>query len=133
MKPGILVAEAVMVLAPDMGREKIVQRRDRAPPAELARHLQPFGVLVEHRVDDVDEGLVAREEPVPAGQQVAFEPALAEVFAQHLHDAAFAGEMDVIGLDPLHPDAVGHLEDGVEPVRGRLVRADDAEVAASPR
>jgi hypothetical protein len=32
--------------------------------------------LVEHRVDDVDEGLVAVEEAVAAGQQIALEPAL---------------------------------------------------------
>ena len=43
----------------------------------LWRDLEPFGVLVDHRVDDVDEGLVAGEEAVAAGEQVAFEPALA--------------------------------------------------------
>ena len=42
-------------------------------------------MLVEHGIDDVDEGLVAGEEAVPAGQQIAFEPALALVLAQHLH------------------------------------------------
>ena len=46
--------------------------------------LQPFRVLVEHRVDDVDERFVAGEEAVPAGQQVAFEPALAHVLARGL-------------------------------------------------
>jgi hypothetical protein len=43
----------------------------------VAGHLQPFGVLVEHRVDDVDKGLVAAEEAVPASQQITFQPALA--------------------------------------------------------
>ena len=53
---------------------------------------------------------------MPAGQQIAFQPALAEMLAQHLHDAAVARQVNVVGLDPLHPDAVGHLEHGVEAV-----------------
>jgi hypothetical protein len=38
-------------------------------------------VLVEHGINDVDEGFVAREEAVPAGQQITFEPTLALVLA----------------------------------------------------
>ena len=55
-----------------IGRRQGMSRRD----------LQPLGVLVEHRVDDVDERLVAVEQAVAAGQQVALEPALAEVLAR---------------------------------------------------
>ena len=51
-------------------------------------HLQPLRVLVEHRVDDVDEGLVAVEHAVAAGEQVALQPALALVLGEHLHDPA---------------------------------------------
>jgi hypothetical protein len=40
------------------------------------------------RVDDVDERLVTVEEAVPAGQEVALEPALALVLGEHLHHAA---------------------------------------------
>ena len=36
--------------------------------------------------------------------------------------------MDVLGKDRFHPGALGHLEDVLQPVRGGLVRADDAEV-----
>ena len=64
-----------------------------------ARDLQPLGVLVEHRVDDVDEGLVAGEEAVPAGEQVAFEPALAQVLAEDLHHPAVGREVVVVGQD----------------------------------
>ena len=78
---GILVAEAVVVLPPDMRGQQIVQRGDRLPPRQLARDLQPLGVLVDHRVDDVDEGLVAGEQAVPAGEQIALQPALAEMLA----------------------------------------------------
>ena len=54
-------------------------------------------MLVEHRIDDVDEGFVAGEEAVPAGEQIAFEPALAHVFAEHFHDAAVRRDMVVGG------------------------------------
>jgi hypothetical protein len=56
-------------------------------------------VLIEHRIDDVHEGLVAREQAVPAGQQITFEPALTQVLAKHFHDAALACEMHVVGLE----------------------------------
>jgi hypothetical protein len=35
--------------------------------------LEPLGVLVEHRVDNVDEGVVAVEEPVATGEYVGLE------------------------------------------------------------
>ena len=82
-KTGILVREAVVILLPDVGGEQIVQRGDLAAPGQLQRHLQPLGVLAEHRVDDANEGLIAVEQPVPAGQQVSFKPTLALVLAEH--------------------------------------------------
>ena len=72
--------------------------------------LQPFGVLVEHRVDDVDERLVTGEETVPAGQQIAFEPALTLVLAEHLHDPPVGRQMVVPRLGLRDPGAVGNLE-----------------------
>ena len=74
--------------------------------------LQPFGVLVEHRIDDVNERLVAREEAVPPGQQVAFQPALA-------HDARLRlpslgrrakGDRRLAGSSA-GKDSVGHFEE----------------------
>ena len=70
-EPRVLMAEAVVVLAPDVARQQIVQRADRPPPRDVIADLQPLGVLVEHRIDDVDERLVAGEEAVPAGQEIA--------------------------------------------------------------
>ncbi len=126
----VLVAEAVVVLAPDVRAQQVVERGDRAPPGDVGGHLQPLRVLVEHRVDDVDERLVAVEEAVPAGQQVALQPALALVLGEDLHHPAVRGEV-VVGREDLgHPGLVGHLEDGAEAVRGGLVRAEDAEVLA---
>ena len=100
MKPGILMAETVVVLPPDERTEQVIQRSDRPPPGDLARHLEPLGVLVEHRIDDVDKGLVAGEEAVAAGEQVALQPALALVLAEHFHHAAVGGHVIVDGRIP---------------------------------
>jgi hypothetical protein len=45
-------------------------------------------VLVEHRIHDVDECFVAGEKTVPAGEQIAFQPALAGVLGQDFHNPA---------------------------------------------
>ncbi len=89
----VLVREAVVVLAPYVRRQQVVQRRDRAAPRQRARDLQPFRVLVEHRVDDVRERLVAREQTVPAGEEVALEPAFARRLREDLHHAAVGSEV----------------------------------------
>jgi hypothetical protein len=78
-EPGVLVGEAVVILLPDVRGQQVVQRRDRPAPRQLFGDLQPLGVLVEHRVDDVDERLVAVEQAVAAGQQIPLQPALALV------------------------------------------------------
>lgn len=44
----ILMGEAVMVLPPNMGRQQIVERCDRAAPRDLAAYLQPLRMLIEH-------------------------------------------------------------------------------------
>ena len=123
----VLVGEAVVVLAPHVRAEQVVQGGDRPPPRDLAGGLEPLGVLVEHRVDDVDERLVGVEEAVPAGQQVALQPALAQMLGEHLHDAAVGGDVLVAGQPFGHPGAVALLDDGAEPVRGGLVGPEDAE------
>ena len=129
-EPWVLMGEAVVVLLPHVGREEVVERGDPGPPREVPRDLQPLGVLVEHGVDDVDEGLVAVEEPVPAGQQVALQPALALVLAQHrIEHPAVAGQELVVLPDGGVPLAVGHLEHRTEQVGQRLVGPEDPEVA----
>ena len=108
---GVLMGEAVVVLAPDQRGDEQVDGGDGRAPAQFElRFLQPLGVLVEHRVDDVDEGLVAREEAMPSGEHVAFEPAFERVLGEHLHDAAGGGEEAAVGvlrLDLLHPRLAG--------------------------
>ena len=75
------MAEAIVVLPPDVRREQVVERRNGAAPGKIVRDLEPLGVLVEHRIDDVNEGFVAGKKTVAACEQVTFEPAFALVFA----------------------------------------------------
>src|ERR1700733_5063990 len=124
----ILVREAVVILAPDMRREQVIQRRDRLAPGHLLADLEPFCMLIEHRIDDVDEGFVAREKAMSSGEEIPFKPAFAQMFAQHLHDAAIDAEIDVDIFDLSHPFLAGGLVDGVQPVRRRLVRAEESEI-----
>src|ERR1051326_3748436 len=63
---GVLVRETVVVLPPNMRGQQIVQRGDSPPPGDNPRYLQPFCVLVEHGIHNVDESFVAGEESVPA-------------------------------------------------------------------
>jgi len=125
---GVLVRQAVVVLAPDVRGEQVVERGHRRTPRDVPAHAQPLGVLAEHRRDDGDEGLVAREQPVPPGEQVTLQPAFAQVLAQDFHHASVGAEVGVGRFGVGHPDLVGHFEHGVEPVRGGLVGAEEAEV-----
>jgi hypothetical protein len=75
-EPRVLVREAVVILAPDGRRQQDVFRGDRRAPGDvILADVQPLRVLLEHRIDDVGEGLVGVEQPVAAGEQVALEPA----------------------------------------------------------
>ncbi len=113
---GVLVRKAVVVLAPDMRGQQVVQGGDLVPPRQARGDLQPLGVLVEHRIDDMDERLVAVEESVPPGKQVAFEPALALVLAEHFHHAPGGCEKFVVRHGPGVPLALGHVEEGFQAV-----------------
>ena len=60
-------------------------------------------MLVEHRVDDVDERLVAVEEAMTTGEEISLEPSLALVFGQGLHHPAIRGKVIVTGLQSRPP------------------------------
>ena len=64
-----------------------------------------------------------------AGEQVALQPALAQLLRQHLHHPAVAVEVLVHRLGGQLPRLAGDGVDVVEPVRRRLVRPEQAEVA----
>src|SRR5215211_542843 len=68
-------------------------------------------------------------EPVTSGQEVALEPALAQMFAQDLEDPTVVGDVVVVGHRRADKAAILDLEDGAEPVRVDLVRAEEPEVS----
>jgi len=55
---GILMGETIVILSPDGGGKKDVEGGDLRTPLDLVTFLDPFAMLVDHGVDDVDEGLV---------------------------------------------------------------------------
>jgi hypothetical protein len=75
----------------------------------------------------VDERLVAVEDAVPSGQQVALQPALAEVLREDLQHAPVGSEPLVLRRALRKPDPVGDLQDRAEAVRLGLVGAEHAE------
>ena len=87
-------------------------------------HLEPLRMLVEHGIDNVDEGLIAGEEPVTSDQKVPFEPLLALMLAEHLHDPAVRGQVVVIRNALGHPGAVGDLQDILPAVGVVFVRTE---------
>src|SRR5690348_17784333 len=113
--------KAVVVLPPYMGSQQVIQRCNWPTPLDVTSNLQPLRVLVEHRVDDVDEGFVTRKEAMTAGQQVAFQPALAHVLAEHLHDAAVASEVLIDWNNRFHPLFAGCVIQSLKAVGRGLV------------
>src|SRR5262249_20414057 len=109
-EPRVLMAEAVVVLPPDVARQQVVQRADGPPPGNVIAHLQPFGVLIEHRIDDVDERFITGEKTMPAGQEIALEPALTLVLAEHFHDSSVGRQMIIPGMGVRDPGTIGDLE-----------------------
>ena len=106
---GVLVTEPVVILPPDVGGQQIIERGDRPPPRNIVADLQPLGMLIEHRVDDVNERLVAGKKPVPAAQEIPFQPPLALVLTEHFHHAAVRSQMIVVWIAIRHPGAIGDL------------------------
>src|SRR5260370_27380563 len=84
-------------------------------------------MLVEQGVDGVDERLVAVEQAVAPGEQIAFEPPLASVFAEDFHDAPVGRQVIVVGYRFRHPCAVGGFEYSGTAVGGRLRRTEPTE------
>ncbi len=127
-KPRILMSEPVVVLPPHVRGEQVVQARQRPPPRHLGAGLEPLGVLIEHRINDVAERLVAGEHAVPAGEQVALQKTLADVLGQHLDDPAPPVEPVIVFADPRLPVAAGDLQNVAQPVADQFVRGEGQEV-----
>jgi hypothetical protein len=124
---GVLMGEAVVILSPDVARQQVVERSDGAPPRDLPTDLQPLGMLVEHRIDDVDERLVAVEEAMTAGEEIPLEPPLTLVLGQRLHDTTVRGEVVVTRYQLGVPRPIGDLEHVLQAVGGGLVGSEETK------
>jgi len=67
-----LLAKAIVVLPPDVRGEQVVEGGDRSAPANVTATLKPLGVLIEHRVNNVDKCLIAGKEAMTPCEQIAF-------------------------------------------------------------
>lgn len=54
-------------------------------------------MLVEHRIDDVNEGFIAGKQAVSPGQQVTLQPALAGMFTQDFHYPSIRCQVLILG------------------------------------
>ncbi len=83
-----LVTEAIMVIAPAGRGQQNVERGDRFTPGQFDAFLKPLGMLDRHRSRDQREGFVGSKETMATSEQVAFEPAVAEMLAEHFQYAS---------------------------------------------
>ena len=129
-KAGVLMGKAIVVLGPDGGSQNDVEGGDVLAPGDIPAELEPFGVLGNHGVHDADKGLIAVEESMAAGEQIALQPAFAHVLGElAVHDAAVDGEEFVAVYHFTVEIAVGGLKDAAELVGHGLIRSEEAEVA----
>ena len=122
------MSEAVVILPPDVRSQKIIQRSDGTPPRDVTCGLEPFGMLIEHRIHDVDKALVAGEEPMTAGEQITLQPALTHVLTQFLHHPSLWRQVLINRKNRFHPHLICGLIYSVEAVGGGFIRAEYAEV-----
>ena len=85
-------------------------------------------MLVEHRVDDVDERFVAVEQTVPPSEQVPLQPSLALVLAEHFHYAATRREKLIVRRCRGVPLPVGHFKKRFQTIGECFVRTKNTEI-----
>src|SRR5260370_17516793 len=66
---------------------------------------------------------------MPPGEQIALQPTMTEMFAQHLHHAPFGREMIIRRENRFHKTAVLYLKDVPQAIRVGFVRTKEAEIA----
>ena len=117
-KTRILVGKAVVVLPSDGRGNQQVEQGDIRTPRQFTAFFQPFGVLVEHRIDDMDEGFIGGKEAVPSSQQIAFQPSFQCMLAEHLHDPSIGRQFTVIGVFGERFGEPGFLSPRTAPLTG---------------
>src|SRR4029077_850330 len=90
------MSESVMILPPNCGRNQDIQRCDTGTPRQVIADRKPFGVLVEHRIDDMDKRFVRRNKAVSSCEKVALKHAFDRVLTQHLDDSAIGRKLSTV-------------------------------------
>ncbi|SHT98691.1 Uncharacterised protein [Mycobacteroides abscessus subsp. abscessus] len=80
-------------------------------------------MLVEHRVDNMGEGLVTVEEAVPSGEEISLKPPLTQVFGEYFHHPALGAQMFIGGFATFQPYLVGAFVDRRQAIGCRLIGA----------
>src|SRR5262245_26864263 len=105
------MGKPVMILPPHVRREQVVEGGNRCAPWNLfRRYLEPLGVLVEHRIHDVDKRFIGGKETVPTGEEISFEPALAGVLAEDFHHPSVWRQVVVLRNRISHPGPIRYLK-----------------------
>jgi len=127
----ILVSEAVVVLSPYCSGKENIQRGDFGTPFNLETLLNPLAVLVDHRVDDVDERFVAVKKAMSSREDVALKPTFASVFTEDFHHTASERQISTVFIlfeIFAHPDLLASFVYLAKFVGLGLVGAEDAKI-----
>jgi hypothetical protein len=127
----ILMGETIVILSPDGSGKKDIEGGNLCTPRNLVTFFDPLTMLVDHGVDDVDEGLVGVEETVATREKVTFQPTFASVLGKYFHDTTSHHKIStiLIFLEVLsHPDLLSGLVDLAKLVGLSLIRTEDTEV-----
>ena len=96
-----------------------------------AYHLDEFGVLDHHRVDNAEEGLVTGEQACPSSEGVSLKHTLTSVLRKHLNNTSTLSATSDIPLEvtPIR----GTIKDSIQLVGHELIRRENTESVAVPR
>src|SRR5215475_7999714 len=87
-------------------------------------------MLIEHRVDNMNERLIAVDKTMPPTKNVALQPTFHGVLAKHFHDSAIRRQLPPVGVFRkilAHPDLFTDFIQGLELIGLSLVRPEHSE------
>src|SRR5450759_3906705 len=86
-------------------------------------------MLIKHRIDDMNERLVAVKQPVSAGEQISLEPTFALMLAQHFYYASVGCKKLIVLFRSCYPLPVSGLKNGIQSIGKCLVRSENPKVS----
>src|SRR5262245_60270006 len=77
----------------------------------------------------MDKRLVRGEQSVPTGEEVAFQPPLARMFAEDLHHPSVRRQVVVLRERLCHPRTICDFEQRIESIRIGFIRTEHPKIA----